>query len=353
MIPYLVYKDLRFEPDRYGELHSELPGSLKELADFVRDWKQSKRSFHQETSGSTGPPQMITITRDQMIRSAHRTLDLVKPDVSRPALLCLDAKYIAGKMMVVRAWEAGMPLYVTEPEADPLAISDFDEPAGLTAMVPYQLARILEDERSTDILNQMEYLLLGGAPITPQLYQQVQDLNVRVLQTFGMTETVSHIALRPLNGPDRSEFYTVLPGISILQDEEDCLIIEMEELDHPLVTRDAVRILSDSEFQWLGRADNVVNSGGVMLYPEEIEKQLSLGGILSTDFFLAGIPDPAFGEQLVLLIEGDDHEVEKMVQEWCESNLDPYHRPRKIFLVSEFDRTDTGKVRRKETLSRL
>jgi O-succinylbenzoic acid--CoA ligase len=312
---------------------------------FVRDWLQGKDSFTLQTSGSTGTPKDITLTRNQFTQSARRTLTALNLDENDTAFVCLDTKYIAGKMMLVRGLEANMKIIAVEPSADPL--KNAHEPVSFAALVPLQLQEILKQSDSIQKLNGMKAVIIGGGAANTSLQKEITKLTCSVYATYGMTETVSHIALQCLNGPNAADYFTILPGIKIQTDKRGCLVIGLPEFSNPIVTNDLVETISTNQFRWLGRFDNVINSGGFKISPEKIEKELE--NILpDRAFFMTGILDERLGEKLVLIVEGLHREVN-----FSRLRIHPYEVPKDVIFVPEFVRTQTGKINREKTMRLL
>lgn len=301
-------------------------------------FKDQKDFMEVQTSGSTGVPKMIKIKKEHMRASAQMTLDFLKLKVREKALLCMSPSHIGGIMMIVRSEIGDMDLTIVEPSARPLKNieGDFD----FVAMVPYQVAASLED------LHQIKKLIIGGGPIAPDLENKLRSLPNEIYHTYGMTETISHIAMRRVNSAD-NEVFKVLPGIDIYLDERDCLVINASALGvKDLPTNDLVELKSTDSFVWLGRYDNVVNSAGVKLHPESIEKKI---GDVGYPYFLAGISDSKFGESLVMVVESDESMELEAFKNYFQT-LGKYEIPKRIFTVSKFAMTESGKLNRKETL---
>ncbi|MEK6477081.1 AMP-binding protein [Catalinimonas sp. 4WD22] len=338
-----------------------LSSYTQQTLSFCHAWLSGQPTFEINTSGSTGTPKNIQISRKQMQASAQATakaLDLKKGD---QALVCINTNYIGGKMMLVRALELGMPLTVIPPSSKPLA--SVEEPIDFTALVPLQLKSMLEAEDQEFItqLNAMKAILVGGAPVGPVLEQLIHEhLSAPVYSTYGMTETVSHIALRRLNGSAASDVYELLSGVEVKQDERACLTIKGKvSNDQWLQTNDIVSLLDEKHFRWLGRFDNVVNSGGVKLYADKLENSIQPAietyGIAKR-FFLAGLPDEKLGEKLCLILERKDNlntEQEHKLKLWMKEHLHPYEIPKEILLLPKFILSESGKIRRKRTLAQL
>lgn len=293
------------------------------------------------TSGSTGVPKTIKIKKTHMRASAHMTLDFLDLKKGDKALLCMSPSHIGGIMMVLRSELGSLDLTVVEPSAKPLEniIGDFD----FVAMVPYQVAASMED------LHRVKKLIIGGGPISSDLENLLIALPNEIYHTYGMTETISHIAMRHVNGEDNNVF-KVLPGIEIEQDDRSCLVINAPALGVvSLPTNDLVELKSSESFVWLGRYDNVVNSAGLKLHPESIEKKI---GDTGYPFFLAGMPDAKFGESLIMVVESEKQFSIEDFKDHFQS-LGKYEIPKRVFSVAQFEMTESGKLSRKETLKRI
>lgn len=322
---------------------------------FIKKWLFGETEFTLTTSGSTGTPKAIILTRSQLQQSAYRTIEALGLTNQHTALVCLDTKYIAGKMMLVRALEANMKIIAVEPTSNPFKNLSDSTSIDFTALVPLQLEEILNNPSSTEKLNHVKNIFIGGAALSANLKSQISNLKSNLYATYGMTETVSHIALQRLNGINPTEHFETLPDIKIKMDERDCLVIELPGFTSPIITNDIVRILNDSAFVLLGRYDNVINSGGAKLSPEVIEQKIatifdSLG--YSFAFFLAGAPDERLGQKLVLIVEANSHD-DVAISSLLKQHLTGYEVPKQVHFITEFIRTETGKINRLKTLKLL
>jgi o-succinylbenzoate synthase len=302
---------------------------------FISDWYSPKDEMMLQTSGSTGKPKSISVKKGWMKNSAQltgKTFGLKEGDT---ALLCMPMKYVAGKMMVVRALKLGLDLKVVEPFSKPL--KNIDEPIDFAAMVPMQL------EKSLDQIEKMKTLLVGGGKVNPKLVEKIQGISTQVNETYGMTETLTHVAIKPLNGPNKSDVFQALDGIQFEMDDQSCLVIFAPMMNpNPVVTNDLVELVDETSFRWLGRIDNVINSGGIKIIPELVEAKLT-EVVSSRRYFIAGLPDESLGEKVVLVIEGDEIEISLDV-------LEKYERPKEIYFISKFVEIESGKVIQKESL---
>ena len=306
------------------------------IAKFIVKWFNDKPYIKVKTSGSTGAPKKIKLLKTNMVQSAFATGVYFNLGTNNTALLCLSAKYIAGKMMLVRALTMGWDLHVVAPDKD--AITQYDNTYDFAAMVPYQVYHTL------NALDKIKKLIIGGGVIDPDLEAKLQTKSTQVYATYGMTETITHVALRRVNGENKTNVYTALANVKFDVDSRGCLVIDAPNLGNlHLVTNDVVTLLDSKSFEWLGRYDNVINSGGVKLYPEKIEQQLR--DFIKVPFIISSLQDPALGEQLILVLELDDPKKVAAYRDII-TELDPYHRPKKIFTLSKFPVTDTGKIKR-------
>lgn len=314
----------------------------KIIGDFLLDWLDDNDYLIIKTSGSTGSPKPIKVSKQAMVNSSISTADFFEFEPGNTALHCLPTKYVAGKMMLVRAMILGLELDMVEPSANP--VFDYGKHYDFGAMVPFQL------ENSFEYCNNIKTIIIGGAPASFHLIHRVQNSKTNVYETFGMTETVSHIAVRKLNNFRKNQslstsYFKTLPSIKISQDNRHCLIISAPKISNEqIVTNDIVRMHSDKEFEWLGRYDNVINSGGIKIFPEALEKKIE--DKLSSRFFITSEEDKTFGEKVILVIEGEKTEIPSSFFQ----NLDEYEIPKHIYFVPKFSETVNGKIQRLQTL---
>lgn len=338
---------------REAALSEIISGSAASFSDFetetfsfIKKWLSGDQNFILKTSGSTGTPKEILITRQQLNTSAIRTLHKLNLTEKNTALVCLDTRYIAGKMMLVRALEANMKIIVVEPSSNPL--KNLPAQPDFAAFVPLQLDEIFKDEDTIQKLNQFQSVIIGGAAVSTALHEKIKTLSCDVYATYGMTETVSHIALQKLNGPHAQDYFETLPDIRVRTDERDCLVIELPDFQEPIITNDLVTMIHRTGFKILGRYDNIINSGGLKLVPEHIEKKIE-PLLAHRAFFVAGLPDERLGQKLVLVIEGRSV---AGLSASLSTILSPYEVPKEIFYLDKFIRTETQKINREQTLQR-
>ena len=322
----------------------------EDFGDFLLHWIDKEPTIQVKTSGSTSMPKMIVLEKQHMVNSALATGKFFKLEAGDSALLCLSGAYIAGKMMLVRAMILGLELDWVQPTAAPLFGSD--KTYDFCAMVPLQL------ENSLGHINRIKTLIVGGAPLSRNLKEKTQNVTTAIYETYGMTETITHIALKKINldktvsSSGVENYFKTLPNITIQKDERNCLVIKAPDLNASLIiTNDIVNLISDTEFEWLGRYDNVINSGGVKLIPEQIE--LKLASILKNRYFVAGIPDEKMGQKLILLVEENKENNELLEKVKCLETLEKYEIPKDILFVKDFIETENGKISRMSTLQQI
>lgn len=308
----------------------------KAMGEFILDWFDNNSYVDLQTSGTTGTPKLIRKNKQALVNSALATGDFFGLEPGNTALCCLPLQFIAGKMMLVRSFILGLELDVVPPSATPLA--SIDKNYDFVAMVPLQVQNSLND------LLKVKKLIIGGVKLDNALEQKLKGIKTKVFETYGMTETITHIAAKKVG----EQAFSILPNVKIAQDEKECLLIDAPLVsDEILHTNDLVTIINNQQFVLLGRIDNVVNSGGIKLIPEKIEEKLS-NHILS-NFFVGGLPDSVLGEKLVLVIEGEKQSIYEATFE----TLDKYEKPKGVFFVPKFETTESGKIKRKAILNSL
>jgi len=329
----------------------QLPEWKRELYTFLKEWFSPSDFIEARTSGSTGTPQTIRLPKTTMQRSAGRTIEYFGLQTGNRILLSLPCRFIAGKMMVVRAIIGQMDLITVDPSSDfDLLI---DETFDFGAMVPNQVFKLLESPKGQAKIENIRNLLIGGSSIPANLETQIIQLTNRVVSTYGMTETASHIAIRELSGEYRSDIYRCLQGISVETGLNDCLQIHDFELTEPIQTKDIAEIISPKSFRILGRIDDVIISGGIKYWPEKIEKTLL--SAIHERFVISSLPDEKLGEKLVLVIEGKSTDIDFLNKKMTET-LPSFDRPKAIYFLEKLPETPNGKLKRneiKETIKQL
>ncbi len=323
--------------------NQQLPEWEEAFFTFLEKWLDDNETVPGQTSGSTGTPKAIALSKKSMMASARLTNDSFGLQSGDTILLSLSANYIAGKMMIVRAWVSDLHLIVCEP----LSMPEIPSKVTFGAMVPMQVEQLINSEAGKRNLENIETLIIGGSAISYALEQQLQSISTACFCTYGMTETVSHIAVRRLNGPDASEEYRALGNVNFKLDERGCLVIFAPHLQpERFITNDLAELTSEKSFRWLGRYDNVVNSGGIKLFPETIEKKLS--AVIPQRFYVTTLPDDTLGQKLVLVIESESYSEEQItaLQNQFPQILSKYEKPRQIIFQKQFKETSSGKIKR-------
>lgn len=317
----------------------------KSIGNFLLNWIDQSKEIKVKTSGSTGVPKTISLQKEHMKNSANATGNFFGLVPGNTCLLCLSCDYIAGKMMMVRAMVLGLDIYIVEPNSRPLQGISKSLKFDFCAMVPMQV------QDSINQISRIKKLVIGGAPISSILRNQLFRVETKIYETYGMTETITHVALKEIKKVSGDENFKALPNVEFSQDERGCLVIKAPKVTKEVIlTNDLVKLVSDQEFLWLGRYDNVVNSGGIKLFPEEIENKLNK--IINEPFIIAGVADEVFGQKLILLIEANQLFEVNALNGYMKDHLKPYERPKEIIFLDKFIRTDTGKIQRNLTLQK-
>ncbi|MFM9986484.1 MAG: AMP-binding protein [Flavobacteriales bacterium] len=312
---------------------------------FILEWLSDKPELTSFTSGSTGLPKEIKLPRAAMERSALLTGNYFKLDQKTHALLALPSNYIAGKMMIVRALVNGWHLHWVEPQSNPLL--HFNEPLDFAAFTAMQIASILQD--GVDKLQRVRKILIGGGSISDGMEKALAKCTNEIYASYGMTETITHVALRAINGDKASKSFQALPGVRFSTTSDNRLVIEAPHVsEKKIITNDIVQLSSPFTFQFVGRADNVINSGGIKVFPEKIEEKIA--HLLSSAFYIAAEPDDILGERVILYLEGEplSDTIQLQLVSTMKIYLAPYEVPKKIYFVPKFERTATQKILRKD-----
>ncbi len=307
---------------------------------FLKDWADPNLTINLITSGSTGTPKTIVVEKKYLHISAEKTCKFFNLGSQSTGLLCLSADYIAGKMMLVRAIVSGMKLICVEPSGNP--VKNLSNEIDFAALVPYQLQQSLETPLKLKLIKN---LVIGGGTIQAPDAEMLAALEITAFETFGMTETLSHFALKQIS-PKRQKLFSTLNGITVSKDAENRLIIYYPELRiEKLQTNDVVEIINDKTFKWIGRLDFTINSGGIKISPEVLEEKIAT--FIIPRFCIVGFPDEKLGEKVVLLIEGKSFNTMKIYGQ-MKQLLPPHHCPKEIRFLERFPLTESGKIKRKE-----
>ena len=321
----------------------------EKVISFLEDWFSHSETVSVQTSGSTGIPKVFEIEKKRMLNSAKMTCDFLGLKEGDTALLCLPVQYISGKMMLVRAIERKLKVIISVPSSTP----EISENVKFCAMTPLQV------QNSLDKIHFIKNLIIGGAAVSENLKKEISTILqfsnslTRIFETYGMSETLSHIALKQIS-PIQEEYFTVLNDVEISVDERNCLKIFAPKLNPEILqTNDIVELLNEKQFKFLGRFDNVINSGGVKIFAEELENLVKKH--IDRDLVFLGKPDETLGEKLVLVVEGKNASTSLSMTEIKSKiyNLEfpsKFHIPKEILFLEKFPRAENGKVLRKELL---
>ena len=315
---------------------------VRKVEAFIAEWNNADDRVLVHTSGSTGQPKPMWASKRLMANSARMTCDFLHLQPGDTALLCLPVEYIAGKMVVVRAMVRQLQLVIKAPQAHPLA--GMHHAPTFAAMVPMQVTSSLNNAHERQLLADIRQLIIGGGAIDETLEKELRDFPNNVWSTYGMTETLSHIALRKINGKDADQWYTPFDHVNIATDHRGCLTIHAPLVcDNSLTTNDMVEIHPDGRrFRIIGRVDNVINSGGVKIHIEQVEERLR--NAVDVPFAITKRRDPLLGEMVVMLVQSTELDA---LRQCCEQCLPAYWRPRLFICVDKIPTTDTGKPARK------
>ena len=325
----------------------DIPKWEKRIFWFFLEWLHPNDWIPIRTSGSTGPAKSIYFSKQQMIDSALATQTYFDYQARDRALLVLDMAYVAAKMMVVRAFVSGLDLHYAEPAADPfqkLADGRYD----FVSLVPMQVSTIMQNEFSYERLKNVKQVLVGGGAINEGLKRIIKKELNSYYASFGMAETLTHIGIQKLNGEGNSPFYTLLPGVKINVDERNCLQIFAPWISSTILqTNDIIEKIDDAHFRWIGRFDNLINSGGVKISPESVEQRIS--HIMQCNFLIFAEQDDLLGQKVAMLVEKDS----KLSTEQCQkirSKLTKFEMPKVIYYLKSFIYTQSRKINRKKTI---
>lgn len=309
----------------------------KELYQFISEWFSAKKAINIYTSGSTGSPKKIILQKSDIVKSASRSLSYFGLNPGENVLLCLPVKYIAGMLMVIRAFTGKLNLITISPQQ--FDIRYIDSQIQFAALVPLQLEKALENPVQ---LNKIKKIIIGGAMLSANLSEKlISSYTGTAWETYGMTETITHIAIKEVS-PHKNDRFITLPGITINTDTRGCLIINDPLIQkQPIVTNDMAELITNTSFKLLGRIDSIINSGGIKIQPEKLEEQLSAS--ITQKFCISSVPDPKLGELIVLVIEkGADHNL----LNHAISRIEIYTRPKKIIEVNSIPLKNNGKIDR-------
>lgn len=338
---------LNFNNLEINNLHPQTE-SEKKVFFFLKEWLSDSLTVKVQTSGSTGTPKIFEIEKKKMLNSAKMTCNFLGLNENNYALICLPVEYISGKMMVVRAFERKLNLITAEPSLKPL--ENLNTEIDFCAMTPLQV------ENSLDKIHFIKNLIIGGAAVSESLKTKIMQtlqhstIQMKIYETYGMSETLSHIALKEIY-PIQDNYFTIFEGVSISSDERGCLKIFAPNLNNEqLQTNDLVEIKSNNLFRFLGRIDNVINSAGAKIFPEQLEALVKKK--IPNEAVFMGVKDESLGQKLIAVIEGEkSNDLIKRIDEIQFEKS--FHKPKEIIFVDDIPRTPNGKVNRTELRKRF
>lgn len=330
---------------------------LKYTLNFCKDWLSGTTHFTFTTSGSTGSPKAIVADREHMLISARGTIKAIQLSAAEHVYLCISSKMIGGAMMLVRAMELGCDITIFSPTSNPLDIIDENHPYTFVSFVPMQVFEVQSDESIQRKLNRFKHILLGGASANENTLLALSKLTCETWQTYGMTETLSHIALRRVG---KDKYYKVLEGVHIKKDERNCLCISSPITDDQwLLTNDVINLVDETHFELAGRIDDVINSGGIKIFSYDVEhaiiEKMNELEIPPKPMFVCRKPDEKYGESVVVVMMGEklNNEVLEQLKDYCKNTLGKYAAPRHFYFVNEFEKLESGKLDKKLTLQKV
>ncbi len=353
-MPLLYYKNISTDLMNAANNYMDTDEFMQDIQAVIRQWQTGQKYFTFQTSGTTGSPRKIKFTRDQLIWSARQTLSTFGLNQKDVLYLGLPLNHVAGYMMVIRAFTGGLDIVAETPSGNPFQ-SPYPVSPTFASFVPQQLFNMLNSGK-TEPLDNMNTILVGGGIVSGTLKQMISALDTPVYQSYGMTETLTHVALRKLNGPDSSDCYYPLAGIRFEVDNNSCLVVHTPLTSKPVYTHDLVRLYPDNSFEFLGRVDNMINSGGEKINPDILEYKLEnlvyrFWG--KARFFLYGHPDDKLGEHLELAVESPGLTAQSAdFLEACKKVLKKHEIPKFIRFFNNFEYTTLGKINKQKTLEK-
>ncbi|MEA3496732.1 MAG: AMP-binding protein [Bacteroidota bacterium] len=328
---------------------------IASVCKIIADWNSGRKKFKLKTSGSTAKAKIIFFTKEQLIISAKQTIETFKISKSDTLFLCLPVDHSAGFMMVIRALVCKANLLVLKPSKNPLKEISLNQKIDFFAFIPQQFSSlILETPEKIKILNKSRAVIIGGERISKEIIAQAKEIQAPVFHTYGMTETLTHVALKRLNGKNPDKYFHLLKNIKAETDNKNRLILQTPLYpSKKLYTNDIVNLNKDQSFEWLTRADNIINSSGFKINPDElaikIENQIS-EIFKNTTYFFFSIPDKIVGEKLMLAIESSNSEKKEMILKLLTKKLKRYEIPKEIIFIDNFVYSSLGKINKIKTI---
>ncbi|HAR74177.1 MAG TPA: AMP-dependent synthetase [Flavobacteriaceae bacterium] len=337
---YLDFSQPNFDVNAI-QVTNEFEQSVK---DFLVEWFSDSDIMIAHTSGSTGTPKEIILTKENMRKSANMTGRYLHLEKGNSALLVMPVTYIAGKLMLVRAVEIGLRLICMQPTSH-ISLDEINRgiSQGFTS-IDFVALTPMQVENSLDFVSRCQKLIIGGAPLSKKVKQELFAFENEVYETYAMTETITHIAFKQVANqkyPNVEQVFEAFDEVTISQDERGCLVIDTPYDGLQVVTNDVVELIDTRKFNWIGRADNVINSGGIKLFPEQIENKLK--PFIHSDFYITSKADELLGQKLILVVEGEERSLD-----FSSADLTKYQVPKEIVFIPTFHRTESGKIKRQQ-----
>lgn len=305
-----------------------------EINDFLVHWNSKNEFIILQTSGSTGTPKKIEVHKTDLIKSANLTGKFLKLEDGNSALCCLPIQYISGTMMLIRALTLNLELIIIEPTLKPL--ENLNQKIDFCAMTPMQV------ENSLEKLHLIKKLIIGGSQVSNQLKEKLKDFPNEIYETFAMTETYSHFALKNLK--NQNDYFIALDEFKLSVDDRKCLKIETPFHQKYIQSNDIVELINDTTFFWKGRYDYIINSGGIKINPEEVENKIK--HLFFNEFIISSIPDETLGQKLILIIQTQKNLIVENLMKEMKNILSKYEIPKEIYKIQQFEKTPTGKIKR-------
>jgi len=331
--------------------HENYPDELKSVFNYLKSRFDENLSFiTSKTSGSTGKPKPIQIQKKHLAESARKTNEFFGINAESNLLLCLSPDFIAGKMMIERAILAKSKLTIVPPSLNPLLNINTEFKIDFAAFTPAQAFEMIQNIQTAKTFKKINNVIIGGGIVSEKLEEIFIHQSNNIYITFGMTETISHFAIRKVGNP---HYGAISPAVKISVSESGQMVVDIPYLGiHSLITNDIIKLVDQNTFQWLGRADFVINSGGIKLHPEQIEQKIEKYYIKDgSPFFVFGQPDEKFGQVVGLVLENQSKLLDINTNSW--TKLGQYEMPKRLYFVDKITKTPTGKINRNETLKKL
>lgn len=332
---------VEYSVDNINQFHA-IAEWEKEIKDFlIQFFSPTIQEISFQTSGTTGIPKEIKFSKKQLIQSASHSCEFFQLNKETNGLLCLPCKYVAGRMMLVRAFVSGMNLIVVEPSLNPLMNLE-NTRINFTAMTPAQVYQSIN--LANNVFAKINTIIIGGGEIHPDLEKKLIDYKNQLYATFGMTETLTHVAVRKIG---TSYYQSIHDSIQFQTNQEGDLWISIPYISREIIkTKDQINLLDKYSFEWLGRKDHVINTGGVKIYAEQIEKKIFNSKILTQKFYVTSKKDQIMGEVPVLVIQSDKMNI--ISTDKINSILSPFEKIKEVIFEKEINTTPTSKIIRKK-----